>query len=407
MRVLYLSYNGLTSLIGRAQVWPYLRGLAESGHGFDILSFEEPARRALLGAQVARETAALGLAWHPQRFRRWPPLLAKWLDARAMASGARAIAARGQVQAIHARSYVAGAAGLALKARTGLPLIFDMRGFWIDEKIEGGRWPQSNPLYAAITRVWRAEERALIGGADHIVVLAEAARRLVQSWPGYRGQPVSVIPCAIDHARFALRSPQARAAARARAGIAPGAVVLTYLGSLGSVYRLGEMLRFFAHLATAHPGARFLLIGWHDRAWVEAEARAAGVDPTALVLQPAEHGEVASWLAAADLAIAFRVSSFSAAGVSLTKLGEYLAAGLPVVVNDCAGDIRATVARLGAGLVLDDLTEPSLAAAAGRCAGLLATDPARLRAAAQPLHDLPAALTRYRAVYDQIAGLAA
>ena len=26
-------------------------------------------------------------------------------------------------------------------------LVFDMRGFWADEKVEAGSWPQSNPLY--------------------------------------------------------------------------------------------------------------------------------------------------------------------------------------------------------------------------------------------------------------------
>ena len=76
--------------------------------------------------------------------------------------------------------------------------------------------------------------------------------------------------------------------------MADDATVLVYLGSLGAVYMLDEMLRFFGRLRRARPDARFLFIGHHDAGELGARARSLGVDagPESFLVQAAEHAEV-------------------------------------------------------------------------------------------------------------------
>jgi glycosyltransferase involved in cell wall biosynthesis len=404
VRILYLTYDGLTSLIGQSQVWPYLEGLAAEGHRFEVVSFEQRARLTRIGARVAGEVAGAGIGWHPRPFRSHPPLLAKLMDQRDMRATARRLAGKGDIDVAHARSYVAADAALALKRSHGVPFIFDMRGFWVDERRESGRWRGSSPLWRRVYRQWKAKEAAFLREACHIVVLAEAARRVVESWPDYRGQPVTVIPCCIDHEAFTPATPAARAEARVRLGVGEGQTVLGYLGSIGTVYLLEDMLRFYARMRRERP-SRFLLVGWHTKAEIMAAAWAAGLEipHEEVVVQPAEHAEVPFWLGAADLAIAFRQPSFSSLGASPTKLGEYLALGLPVVVNDGVGDVRAIVEGLEAGIVLPALGAAEIGAAAAGIDRLLRIDRAALSARSRRLHDLPVALARYREVYAGIA----
>jgi glycosyltransferase involved in cell wall biosynthesis len=292
-----------------------------------------------------------------------------------------------------------------LKRQYGVPFIFDMRGFWVDERLEGGRWPQGNPLYRWIYRQWKAKERAFIGAADHIVVLTDAAKAAIEDWPDYRGQPVTVIPCCIDHQDFGVRTQEGRAAARDRLGIATEATVLVYLGSVGTIYLLEDMLRVYARLRTAKPGAKFLFVGWLTWDQISAAAVAAGVEIERgdVAIQPAEHGEVPFWLGAADLAIALRQPSFSSQGASPTKLGEYLACGLPVVVNDGVGDVAALVKDLAAGEVMPDLSEAALDTVFARLDAVLAINPVDLRDRSRRIHDMPVALEKYGQVYDSIA----
>ena len=406
MHVLYLTYDGLTSLLGQSQIWPYLRGLTEAGHRFDVISFEQRDRQQRIGETVMQHMAESGIAWHPCRFRTHPPLLAKLMDLSELNAKAGRIAATGRLDAVHARSYVAAQAALRVKRRHGVPFIFDMRGFWADERRDGGRWRPTNPLHRRLYRTWKAKERAFVASADHIVVLTEAAKAVIEGWNTWRGQPVTVIPCCVDHAAFPMRTQAGRAAARARLGIGDGATVLVYLGSVGTVYLLADMLRFYNRLRQRRGEARFLFVGWHDHAAIMAAARTAALDipDSEIIVQPAEHGEVPAWLGAADLGIALRTNSFSSLGASPTKLAEYFACGLPVVANDGGGgDVRAIVEQLGAGAVLADTSNAEMDRVAARLDAILGIDPAALREHSRAMHDLGVALARYRAVYDSVA----
>ena len=43
-------------------------------------------------------------------------------------------------QLVHCRSYISALVGLKLKQQKGVKLLFDMRGFWADERVEGKIW---------------------------------------------------------------------------------------------------------------------------------------------------------------------------------------------------------------------------------------------------------------------------
>lgn len=409
VRILYMTYDGLTSLIGQSQVWPYIKGLSAAGHRFDLITFEHGDRFERIGKTVAGDIEDSAVTWHPCTFRSRPPILAKILDLHEMKTTARRVAATGRFDIAHARSYPAADAALNLKRRSGLPFIFDTRGFLIDQRRDGNRWPRSNPFYRALYNRWKAKEAAFISNADHIIVLSNAARGVIETWGSYRGQPITVIPCCIDHQVFTLRTAEARAEARARLDIDARATVLVYLGSLGTVYLLPEMLRFFDRVRRARPGAKLLFVGQYSARHLIDEARAAEVELTAddLRLQFAEHGEVPFWLAAADLALCLITQQFSSRGVSPTKLGEYLACGLPVVVNDRVGDVGEIVEQLGAGAVLSNMSESEMDGVVSRLDDILAIDPAELRERSRKILDMPVALDKYRQVYDSIAARSA
>ena len=50
------------------------------------------------------------------------------------------LARHGSAEIVHARSYIAGLMALAVKKVMGAQYVFDMRGFWPDERVEAGIW---------------------------------------------------------------------------------------------------------------------------------------------------------------------------------------------------------------------------------------------------------------------------
>jgi len=144
--VLYITYDGLTDPLGRSQVLPYLFGLAERGHRITILSCEKPERMDRDGERIRQLCGQARIDWVPLKYHKQPLILSSMIDAAALKRAAVRLHRAGPFDLVHCRSYIPARAGLALKRKFGTKFLFDMRGFWPDEKIEGDNWNLQSAL---------------------------------------------------------------------------------------------------------------------------------------------------------------------------------------------------------------------------------------------------------------------
>jgi glycosyltransferase involved in cell wall biosynthesis len=402
LRILYITYDGLTDFIGQAQVLPYLAGAARAEHSITIISFEKPERLRQAGELVRRQVAEAGMTWLPQRFRTSPPVAAKLIDQLVMHRAALAAAKAGSFDLLHCRSYPAAVVGLRLKRRLGIKLIFDMRGFWPDSRREGGRWKSGSALGRFLFRRWKRHEADLIAESDHIISLTQAAKEEMEQWPSYRGSPISVIPCCSDFNAFRPSGAEERAAARRELGIAEDAPTLVYLGSLGTIYLLGQQLRLFDRFRQAYRGARLLFVGRNSAESILAEAgrQGIGLAREEFVLVESERAQVPYWLSAADAGLCFYTPTLSSLAVSPTKLGEYLACGIPAYCNRGVGDVERIIGITEGGHVLPDFSQESLEAAVAAFPRMASVGRQEVRERARAFLDLPCALDAYSRIYE-------
>lgn len=359
-RVLYLTYDGLTDPLGQSQVLPYLKGLAARGHAITIISCEKPEARRIRGDAVATECKAAGIAWHPLRYRKRPPILSSVIDLAEMRRVAFRLHRENAFHIVHCRSYLPALIGRALQRRAGLRFIFDMRGFWIDERFERGIWPRGRFAYHIVAGWLRGRERDLFETSDVVVSLTEAARDEL----GRRGgaawaAKTTVIPCCVDLAHFDPRDGIARARGRALLGLNDDVPVLLYLGSVGGAYPLPPVLRFFKSWADGRSDAKLLFITRDEQASIKEHADAARMSDR-LIVRASERSEVPDLVAAADAGVSFILPSFCAVASSPTKVGEMLAMGLPVAANAGVGDIALIMKDPAAGVLLGDLSDAAV-----------------------------------------------
>jgi len=395
--VIYISYDGMTDPLGRSQVLPYLTGLAALGHRIRLVSLEKPGLFASGGEAVRKICGAAGIEWHPLPYRNRPPILSAMVNVAALRRETRRLHRERRADFTHCRSDLAGLAGLALKRRHGLPLLYDMRAFWPDERAEGGAWDQSKPLYRALFRYFKARQRELIAEADEIVMLAEEGRRALPHSPK---APVTVIPCCADFEHFTLPAGNVRQERRAELGLRDEAPLLIHLGSIGCNVLLGEMLDFLGMYRERYPAARMLFLAPDGEATILAVARERGVDG-AVHVRSATREEVPQWLAAADLGVFFVRPVFSKKAASPTKLGEMLAVGLPVLTNSGVGDVAAVVEELGAGAVVSSF-DPAIYRQAMDDLDRLRIDPAQLRERARRRFDVRNGIAGYDGIYRRM-----
>ncbi|HJS40732.1 MAG TPA: glycosyltransferase, partial [Sphingomicrobium sp.] len=191
--ILYISYDGMLEPLGQSQVLAYLERLAP-GRRIHLISFEKPADwgdAAARGAMRVRLRQA-GIAWHPLRYHKSPSAPATAYDVAVGSALAIALVRRHQLGLVHARSYVAAAMALAAKGLTGAAFLFDMRGLWADERVDGGLWRDGGRLYRAA----KSLERRFLLAADHVVTLTHASEKEIRGFDylAVRSPPISVIP---------------------------------------------------------------------------------------------------------------------------------------------------------------------------------------------------------------------
>lgn len=400
--VLFISYDGMTDPLGQSQVLPYLGGLSRLGYQITLLSCEKNERFTKNKGIIEEIVKANNIDWYPISFTASPPVLAKYYDLYRLQKKAEALYHQKQFSLVHCRSYVSAAIGLKLKQKFGLKMLFDMRGFWVDERVDGGAWNLKNPLYRFAYQSYKRKEAAYIAHSDAIISLTEAGKREMQTWPNYKNAPIQVIPCSADFDLFKQVTPAQQAHSRALLGIKPEALVISYLGSVGMWYLLDEMLELFTYIKKRYPEAKFLFITPEPPTAILEPAQKFNLSPDSFIIRSATRKEVPVFTAASSINLFFIKQSYSKIASSPTKLGEILAMGLPVICNSGVGDVAEIVQDTQSGIALDDFSKPSFEKVLAVIPELLNKEAAAIRNRAIDYYTLNNAIEKYAQVYSYL-----
>jgi glycosyltransferase involved in cell wall biosynthesis len=341
-RSLYVCYFGVREPLVQTQVIPYLRELAKGGNEILLVTFEaDPAALSDYGVdRVASQLAGQGIEWwHLRYHKRLSAVATAWdilqgtLFVRRMIRGRR-------LDIVHGRSHVPTLMGALARKLSGRrpKLLFDIRGFFPEEYTEGGMWPEGGILFRAAK--WA--ERWLLETSDGFVVLTEKAREIMfgdVAENGYdsRYRPVQVIPCCVDFARFDVDH-DPRETVREELAVADRRVI-AYVGSFGgNWYMPGELAELLAAAKRRWPETFALILSQTSPEHIEPLLHESGYSYEDYLILKVAPVEIPHYLSAADAGVSFIRSCYSKLASSPTKNAEYLAAGLPIIVNEGVGD---------------------------------------------------------------------
>jgi glycosyltransferase involved in cell wall biosynthesis len=391
--VLYISYDGMLEPLGQSQVLAYLKRIAKR-RPIHLISFEKAGDWVNVTERclVMQEIRDAGIIWHPLRYHKRPSALATALDIAIGIFVGSWLIVRYRLHIVHARSYVTSVIALALKRLTGVKYLFDMRGFWADERVDGGLWARGGLMYWVAKRF----ERRFLLEADHVVSLTNAAVKEVASFEYLRSSmpPITVIPTCADLTRF-VPLPNGRS---------EGGFVLGYVGSAGTWYLFDAVAACFAQLLRLHPKALFLVVNKGQHNYIRERLNAAGVPDAAFELIAANHKEVPYQMSRMDAGIFFYRPSFSRIACAPTKLGEFLGCGIPCMSNTGVGDMVKVLEGESVGVALQAFDEAALASGLNALLEMVGNPNTRARCvlAAQKHFSLEEGVTRYRLIYEQL-----
>lgn len=393
----------MTDPLGQSQVLPYLCGLAKEGYQFTILSFEKKDRFEKYKSVIEKITKDACIEWEPMSFTSKPPVVAKYYDWLRMKRKTISLYKNEKFDMTHCRSYIAASLGLMLKRRYQTKFLFDMRGFWADEKKDAGTWNQSQYVFRKVYQHYKKKEAEFVREADAIISLTHAGKAEMMKWPSYTSKvPMYVIPCCADMTHFSLKNNQEKLEGRQVLGLPSDALVISYLGSVGAWYMVDEMLQLFALAKQKYANAKMLFVTHSSSQLIQSRLNEFGIAPSDVLITEANRNQVPLYMKASDVTLSFIKPVYSKLSSSPTKLGEVLAMGIPVITNSGVGDVAEIIRTTKGGYVIDKFDAASLQLAVDNMPSLLQLSSDYMREKAIEIYSLEKGIALYSNCYKNI-----
>lgn len=360
---LFVSIDGMTDPLGQSQVLPYLVGLAKLGNTIGIVSCEKKENWNLHHTVIESIVTEAGISWDYCFYKTGKPFVSqlqnflalKKIVVEKVASTSSATDTLSN-SILHCRSYLPGLIGLYCKKKFNTGFIFDLRGFWADERIEGGIWKKSNPISSILYSYFKKKEKEMLVKADAIISLTHKAKSIILNWNfGIESSKITVIPCCADLNHFSNENIDANRLSLLQNKYPQlnNKFVLSYVGSLGTWYMADEMLAFFKVLSEK-TNAVFLIITKDEEKLVYQPAKKQGVDLDKLIIVSSSRADMPYYISMSSASLFFIKPTFSKSASSPTKMGELLSMGIPIITNAGVGDVDSIIQDTKCGVNISD-----------------------------------------------------
>ena len=341
-KVLFVMYDGLTDPLGQSQVLSYIVHLSTS-YSFDIVGFEKPLVYKKQKKNINNIINGLDIKWLPLVYHKKPPILSTIYD---FYKGWLVVKREGDkynYDLIHCRSSSIGNIALAAKKRYKSKLLFDMRGWWADEKKESGLW--DSIIFFPIYSYFKKLERKLFSESDYTISLTKSGYNEIINRNLKTSATLAIIPTCVNFDVFKPYDSDIRCNIRSELGIEKEEVVILYSGSFGGNYETGIIVNLYQAAIRIQGKSKILLITHTDKKQILSEMIIKGVPPEDTIVINSNYEDVYLYLMAGDVGVINYKKSFSTVGRSPTKMGEYWSCGLPIVSKSNTADVDYLVAK--------------------------------------------------------------
>jgi PEP-CTERM/exosortase A-associated glycosyltransferase len=237
---------------------------------------------------------------------------------------------------IHAHSsYANGIAANYASKKTGIPSIYEIRGFWNETEVAEGEF-RSGSLKHAI--FWNLELYA-IRNASRIIAISQGIKDEMVA-RGIDGNKIDILPNGVDTKLFV---PRKKDDSLAKKHDLTNNFVIGYIGSIRRLEGLSYLIDAFKEVICQTPRARLLIVGdGAERANLEEHAKRLGLNGRIIFTGTVPHKEILNYYSLIDVFVFPRVDAKVTQTVTPLKPLEVMSAG-KVCVGSNVGGLRELI----------------------------------------------------------------
>ena len=363
----YVTIDSLSEGVGSSQITPLISRLSKSGLKINLISYEKTNPNSELIAYFE----SIGVKWNFRNF-----------GFNGLLGGIeRFNSLRKEIpktNLIHARSDIPAVSGIASRRA---PVLWDVRSLWADQKV----MTQDNFLNKSLYHSYRVLESIASHQSLGMSTLTSAVVPILEERNKKLPPLRAVVPTAVDLDRFQLNPKM------------PSKFRALFSGTYNDYYDLHLSALFMQELRSQTQ------LETHWARPFESEKKQISVGEERIF--PALQTEMAQLIP--NYSFGVSICKFNA-GPSLTaamptKIGEFLACGRPIVVNEGLGDMDVFIKEFNAGVILDSHPN-NLKKSATELINLVLDPetPERCRALAEKYFSMDLGANNYLALYTEI-----
>lgn len=326
LKITYFSYDGILEPLGNSQVLSYLLHLSKD---FDIVlfSFEKEVDFKDIKRLEYFENLCSNnnIVWNKSSFV-CSGILKYFNPLKYLLFLLRNLFVISDT--IHARSFIpAFAAYLISFIKINCKYIYDMRGYWIEEKIDTNILKRNSILCKVLILI---DKRIMIR-ASHIVTLSNISKSYLRNKFDFNSSKISTIYTCTDTNKFRILEKNV------------GGICFGYVGTTVGWYLFDKTLDFISIAFRVIPYSTFKIVTRDNKEFIIRQLVNKNIDISRVTIKSADFECIQNEFAEINVAVFFIKESFSKTASMPTKFGEFLAAGIPCVVNGQIGDMASII----------------------------------------------------------------
>jgi len=346
-KTLYISLTGMTESLGRSQVLEYLIDLSKKGNDFYLISFEREKDLKNI-EEIKKIIEENNIKWEYFIYSNKYGIFSSLKQLFGGYINGKKIIKRNNINIIHTRSFVPALIGYFLKNKK-IKMIFDIRGFAIDEKVDSGRLNSNTILYKILKKI----DNFLYKNADHIVTLTHKAKDILSENLKIHNEKITVIPTCANKEIFQKIDNFEKEKIRKEFNFTNDDILLIHTGTVSGWYDFDKELKLIKYLINKNENIKFIILNKNEHDFINKKLQEYKIDKSKVILKSVPFEKVSQFLNISDYSIFFIKPSYSKQASAPTKFAENVACHLPSITNKGVGDMEYYLTQYKVGKLID------------------------------------------------------